>query len=201
MHSDLPKVMHEACGQADWFTGSSTPCTPRRRSDTRRARGRLRSRTGRRPPSNPAPTGSRFAIQEEQLGTGHAIDMARPFFEDETSGPDTDVLVLCGDGPLIRPETLVMELEERTSSTGAAATLATAILEDRNRLRTDPAGSADGQLRPDRRAEGRHARSSSDQRGQPELLHLPGGRTLRPTRTPRATRTRAASTTSPTSSS
>ncbi|KUJ74074.1 bifunctional N-acetylglucosamine-1-phosphate uridyltransferase/glucosamine-1-phosphate acetyltransferase [Thiomicrospira sp. XS5] len=42
-----------------------------------------------------------FAMQEEQLGTGHAVQQAMPHFSDE----DT-VLVLYGDVPLTRAETL-----------------------------------------------------------------------------------------------
>jgi bifunctional UDP-N-acetylglucosamine pyrophosphorylase / glucosamine-1-phosphate N-acetyltransferase len=69
----------------------------------------------------------RFAVQEQQLGTGHAVLSA----EGSLAGlpADTDVFVLCGDGPLIRPQTL-RELLERHRSTGAAATLATSIIED-----------------------------------------------------------------------
>ncbi len=43
-----------------------------------------------------------FALQSEQLGTGHAVFMAREQFTDF----DGDVLILCGDIPLIRPETI-----------------------------------------------------------------------------------------------
>ena len=43
-----------------------------------------------------------FVLQEEQLGTGHAVLVAEP-----TLGPVTgDVLVLYGDTPLLRPETI-----------------------------------------------------------------------------------------------
>ena len=70
-----------------------------------------------------------FVLQAEQLGTGHAIDMASPVFSDPDLRASTDVFVLCGDGPLIRPETL-RALLERHRSSGAAATLATARLEN-----------------------------------------------------------------------
>ncbi|WP_405243570.1 bifunctional UDP-N-acetylglucosamine diphosphorylase/glucosamine-1-phosphate N-acetyltransferase GlmU [Lentisalinibacter salinarum] len=43
----------------------------------------------------------RWALQAEQLGTGHAVMQALP----DTPEPN-QVLVLCGDVPLIRPETL-----------------------------------------------------------------------------------------------
>lgn len=43
-----------------------------------------------------------FAVQEEQLGTGHAVACAAPLL----SGVGGRVLILCGDVPLIRHETL-----------------------------------------------------------------------------------------------
>jgi bifunctional UDP-N-acetylglucosamine pyrophosphorylase/glucosamine-1-phosphate N-acetyltransferase len=69
----------------------------------------------------------RSALQAEQLGTGHAVLAARPSLSD--CPPDADVLVLCGDGPLIRPETLGVLLDTHRR-TGASATLATAVVDD-----------------------------------------------------------------------
>ena len=43
-----------------------------------------------------------IAVQEEQLGTGHAVMAALPALE----GFQGDVLVMLVDAPLIRPETL-----------------------------------------------------------------------------------------------
>ncbi len=45
---------------------------------------------------------ARFAAQPEQLGTGHAVLQAR----EELAGFSGDVLILYGDTPLLRPETL-----------------------------------------------------------------------------------------------
>lgn len=42
-----------------------------------------------------------WVLQAQQLGTGHAVAQAIPFWQDED-----DVLVLYGDTPLIQPETL-----------------------------------------------------------------------------------------------
>lgn len=67
-----------------------------------------------------------FVEQREQLGTGHAAKMATPLFENE---PATDVFVLAGDGPLIRAATL-RKLLTVHRETGAAATMATALLEN-----------------------------------------------------------------------
>ncbi|UDW83215.1 bifunctional UDP-N-acetylglucosamine diphosphorylase/glucosamine-1-phosphate N-acetyltransferase GlmU [Pasteurella canis] len=42
-----------------------------------------------------------WVLQAQQLGTGHAMQQAAPFFND-----DENILMLYGDGPLIRAETL-----------------------------------------------------------------------------------------------
>lgn len=72
-----------------------------------------------------------FAIQEPQLGTAHAVRSAsRPFLDVIFErAPARDVFVLCGDGPLIRAGTLRTMLE-RHRATGAAATLATSVIDD-----------------------------------------------------------------------
>lgn len=46
--------------------------------------------------------GLEFALQEPQLGTGHAVDSARAFFADF----DGQILILCGDIPLVKSSTL-----------------------------------------------------------------------------------------------
>jgi bifunctional UDP-N-acetylglucosamine pyrophosphorylase / glucosamine-1-phosphate N-acetyltransferase len=56
----------------------------------------------------------KWALQAEQLGTGHAVMQAMPAIPD-----DHRVLVLCGDVPLIKPETL-----ERLAGGGARNKLA-----------------------------------------------------------------------------
>lgn len=67
-----------------------------------------------------------FVEQTEQLGTAHAVEQARPAFENVG---DTEVFVLAGDGPLIRPDTL-RRLRQVHRDAGAAATLATARLDN-----------------------------------------------------------------------
>jgi bifunctional UDP-N-acetylglucosamine pyrophosphorylase / glucosamine-1-phosphate N-acetyltransferase len=71
--------------------------------------------------------GIRYAVQSEQLGTGHAVLCARDAVADLPEG--TPVFVLAGDGPLIRSSTLLAVLD-RHRSTGASATLATSVIED-----------------------------------------------------------------------
>ncbi len=66
-----------------------------------------------------------YVLQAEQLGTGHAVMVCEPAFADF----EGDVLVLAGDGPLIRPSTIETMLE-RHRTDRAAATLATSTVED-----------------------------------------------------------------------
>ncbi len=47
--------------------------------------------------------GVRFVIQEPQLGTGHAVQVAMPAVPPEAG----TVMVLCGDAPLISAESIV----------------------------------------------------------------------------------------------
>jgi bifunctional N-acetylglucosamine-1-phosphate-uridyltransferase/glucosamine-1-phosphate-acetyltransferase GlmU-like protein len=67
----------------------------------------------------------RFAIQEEQLGTGHAVMAALPELPRDTS----DVIILCGDTPLIRAETLG-SLIEGHQKVGRSLTLLVTSLEN-----------------------------------------------------------------------
>lgn len=69
--------------------------------------------------------GTSTALQAEQLGTGHAVDMARPQLDGEAGV----TLVLCGDVPLLTTKT-IRALVEHTRTTGAAATVLTAVAED-----------------------------------------------------------------------
>jgi bifunctional UDP-N-acetylglucosamine pyrophosphorylase/glucosamine-1-phosphate N-acetyltransferase len=66
-----------------------------------------------------------FADQLERLGTGHAMMMTRSHFEDY----DGDILVLCGDTPLFKVETL-KKLVEWHRHQDAAATILTAELKE-----------------------------------------------------------------------
>lgn len=63
--------------------------------------------------------------QKEQLGTGHAVLQALPFFENFNG----NVLVLVGDAPLVRKETLE-ELVKAHEDGGFSATVLTAVFDD-----------------------------------------------------------------------
>jgi len=66
-----------------------------------------------------------YVIQTEQLGTGHATRCAEPVLREFTG----DVLVLAGDGPLIRPAT-IDAMRELHLASNADATLATSVIDD-----------------------------------------------------------------------
>ncbi len=66
-----------------------------------------------------------FVMQEEQLGTGHAVLMTEPYLRDF----DGDILVLSGDVPFLSGET-IMNLIEVHRREKAAATVLSSIPED-----------------------------------------------------------------------
>ena len=67
----------------------------------------------------------KYAFQEEMLGTGHAVMQAKEYLK----GKKGKVLVLNGDVPLIRPETL-NKLIEKSMENKEYATLLTAIYDN-----------------------------------------------------------------------
>jgi bifunctional UDP-N-acetylglucosamine pyrophosphorylase/glucosamine-1-phosphate N-acetyltransferase len=66
-----------------------------------------------------------FAVQTEQLGTGHAAKVCRPLLE----GYQGPALILVGDEPLLRPQPLA-DLLERQHHDQAACLLGTVLLDD-----------------------------------------------------------------------
>ena len=117
MKSADPKVLHQAAGisliehvlrAADGLKPSTTVVVVGYLS------GQVEAALSKRP-------GLRFALQEPQLGTGHALLQAEPHLS-EKSGT---VVLLSGDVPLLRPATLCAMVEAHTTR-GAAATVLTA---------------------------------------------------------------------------
>jgi bifunctional UDP-N-acetylglucosamine pyrophosphorylase/glucosamine-1-phosphate N-acetyltransferase len=72
-----------------------------------------------------ATPGIRFIEQTEQKGTGHAVMVGR----DALSGMDGYLMILYGDSPLLRSETLKRLIESATSGNAAGALL-TALMSD-----------------------------------------------------------------------
>ncbi len=63
-----------------------------------------------------------YALQEPQLGTGHAVMQAKAL-----EGIEGETIILCGDGPLIQPETIQAAFE---ANKGNACTVLTSVLEE-----------------------------------------------------------------------
>lgn len=67
----------------------------------------------------------RYALQKEQLGTGHAVASAAPLLKDF----DGDVLVIYGDMPLFKPDTY-RKLVEKHQASDADCTMLTALTDN-----------------------------------------------------------------------
>lgn len=121
MQSDLPKVLHEICGrpmlehvlQACRLAGIDRILVV-----IGHGKERVLEHFG-------SANDLTFVEQTEQKGTGHAVLCAREALADFSGS----VLVIAGDMPLVRRESLVHLLHAREQS-GDAATLATTVLED-----------------------------------------------------------------------
>lgn len=66
-----------------------------------------------------------YSVQEEQLGTGHAVLCAKEFLQDK----EGTVAIFTGDAPLVREET-VKEMLKSHEEGGYSATLLTSVIEN-----------------------------------------------------------------------
>ncbi|WP_424939621.1 bifunctional UDP-N-acetylglucosamine diphosphorylase/glucosamine-1-phosphate N-acetyltransferase GlmU [Aliiroseovarius sp. S253] len=108
MNSDLPKVMHEVAG-APLFAHALASGAALQPERAVLVVGHGAEMVGKAAADlDPDIT---IAVQEEQLGTGHAVAQARPALD----GFDGDAIVLYGDTPFIRTETLEAMAAERAS--------------------------------------------------------------------------------------
>lgn len=123
MRSSLPKVLHPVCG----------------RSLIQHSIGYGHALGARRivvviPPDAPdvreavEAEGAEAVVQAEQLGTGHAVEQARDLLADH-EGP---ILVMYGDHPLFRAETLATLVDVHTKQ-GAELALLTGVFPDPSR--------------------------------------------------------------------
>ena len=121
MKSDLPKVLHEVCGRPmlAWVLDACREAGCDRLLVVVGHRADLVQETFE------GADDIAWVLQQPQLGTGHAVMVCR----EHLAGLQGPVLVVAGDGPLIRPETL-RELLDTHRREGAACTLATSILPD-----------------------------------------------------------------------
>ncbi len=121
MKSDLVKVLHDVCGKPmlAWVIDAckAVGCDPvvvvigHQGEQVREAFA-----------NDPV---VKFLEQRERLGTGHAVQQAEELLGDSAG----NVIVLGGDGPLIRSSTLRALLDTHGAS-GAVASLATAVIAD-----------------------------------------------------------------------
>ncbi len=119
MKSDRPKVLHEVAGRAmvDHVLSAAEAAGASRRLVVigfggERVAAAVEGR-------------AETVVQEEQLGTGHAL-LASQAALANFSGT---IMVLCGDTPLLRAETL-RQFYQAHQASGAQATVLTAILDD-----------------------------------------------------------------------
>lgn len=120
MKSDLPKVLHEANDKPliGWVADAARGAGAERliavvgpeMTEEQKARHLV---------------GFKIVIQHDRLGTGHAAMQAEPYLDEAID----EVLVLCGDVPCIRAET-VRELAETRRHENAAASVLTMVLDD-----------------------------------------------------------------------
>lgn len=75
--------------------------------------------------ATPEQLGLTFAVQQPQLGTGHALLQAEPIL----AGRNGTVVLLSGDVPLLRPDTL-QRLVQTHYDRNAAATVLTAVVDN-----------------------------------------------------------------------
>ncbi|MBD1844881.1 bifunctional UDP-N-acetylglucosamine diphosphorylase/glucosamine-1-phosphate N-acetyltransferase GlmU [Cyanobacteria bacterium FACHB-63] len=122
MKSDLPKVLHRLGSRSllERVLGSTSAIVPSRRLVIVGYQSELVRQS-----LAEYPESIEFVEQAEQLGTGHAIQQLIPFLE----GFDDDLIVINGDLPLLRSETLTLLLETHRSK-GNAATLLAAHIPD-----------------------------------------------------------------------
>ena len=125
LKSKHPKVLHEIGGRSlllHVIAAAKTITTPEHiyciiGHEAERVRSAVES------------TGVSFVLQAEQRGTGHALQQVKAHFTASGEVPPEHLLVLSGDVPLIRPETL-SALEKFHLKEKAAMTILTAIPSD-----------------------------------------------------------------------
>ncbi|NNF64915.1 MAG: NTP transferase domain-containing protein, partial [Acidimicrobiia bacterium] len=137
MKSELPKVLHEVAGRSmvNWVLAALKGAGV---DETTVVIGH-----GADAVVTQLPPGATTAIQAEQLGTAHATKIG---LAEMTLSADDVVIVLPGDMPLIRSETLAALLSVHTTS-GAVATLLSSIVDDPTgygRILRDDGGAVTG---------------------------------------------------------
>jgi UDP-N-acetylglucosamine diphosphorylase/glucosamine-1-phosphate N-acetyltransferase len=122
MESDLAKVLHPLCGRPllAWVLETARVLEPQRVVAVVGHQAEAVMEAVR--PNYPT---TEFALQSEMLGTGHAVQQAESVLRDF----DGDIIVTCGDAPLISAETFRALAQSRRDA-GAAASMLVSTLDD-----------------------------------------------------------------------
>ena len=119
MKSDKPKVLHEACGKplVEWvcdavYGAGVEDCITVVGHKAKMVRDYLGDKV-------------QFALQEQQLGTGHAVMQAKHLLQDKQG----HVVILNGDAPLVQSDTIQKALQSHIAEKNAVTVL-TAELSD-----------------------------------------------------------------------
>jgi len=120
LRSNQAKVLHRAGGRT-LIEHVVRACLPLRAREIVAIVGHQAEAVG----NSIAPVGARAILQQPQNGTGHALRVARNKLDRRSKY----VLVMPGDAPLIRTETL-LRLAQAHLASGAAATILTAMLSE-----------------------------------------------------------------------
>ena len=125
LKSKRPKVLHEIGGRALLLhvIAAAKTVVPAERIYC------IIGHEGDRVRSAVAATGVQFVLQPEQRGTGHAMQMLKADFELSGAPLPKHLLVLSGDVPLIRPETIAAVRDTHLRE-HAAMTILTAVPSD-----------------------------------------------------------------------
>ena len=118
MKSELPKVLHKVCG-VPMVQKIVNTCSKIGSIENILILGHKKEEVLKVLPD------VQYVVQEEQLGTGHAVIQAKEKLKDF----DGTVMILCGDTPLLREETL-KNLYNYHKETGATTTILTSIYEN-----------------------------------------------------------------------
>jgi UDP-N-acetylglucosamine diphosphorylase/glucosamine-1-phosphate N-acetyltransferase len=126
MHSDKAKVLHEIAGRA-MVTYVAEAATRIAGEQVVIVIGH-QAEAVRRSVTEALPVRVRFALQEQQLGTGHAVSCALPLLGESVK----EVVILYGDVPLLRERTILNLIGAHTASDRELTVLAVEL--------TDPTG-------------------------------------------------------------
>ena len=162
MRSALPKVLHPLCGRPLilWPVSAAEEAGAGKIVVVDNPKRRLEDRL---------PEGVEVAIQPEPNGTGGAVQAAATHID-----PDSTVVILAGDVPLITAEAIDALVKAHEDSE-AQATMATMELDDPGqygRVIRDETGNVEKRRRGEGRRGGRDARAARDPRGQHRDLRV-----------------------------